>query len=795
MDPRDDRTPAVRARLLNILLDKMHGPSPPGGANSTDVAPSLPPLQTSGLQNGHTNGTSIPVLPQLDFEGPRSQNKGALTPITERTTESIDIRGSRSLSSEYKNFTGDTFKSYSGDSKSFYPSTVSGESPERTSILGGMPSPPPPVIVEESEESSGRDRSLGPSKKSVDGANSLRGADITNGKDLPDPPSPRSQMQSFRLSSPAVSPKESSDSPASRAASPGQPPQSSTHSHLTSPHSMLSPTSDTPPSPKSSVLTSPYSMDPHASANRPSLDVPPSPGRTSVLTSPHSVATHSALHNPYSQSNTPEPESPKLSILTSPHSLSESTQQQVLTSIHGLNDADTQSMPASSSASRSLSVAPSSRSTSNNTEESPITAALYYMQSFEEDEASKNHSRRIPTTIAEKDDETSSDSTPNNLSPRERSPIAPVASTSSVPMRRGTPGLLDRQMTMASMASSGIGDPFTPVGAHGVGRKPSGARVAPAVRKVAAMQKRDGDENVTSNSSLPTMSSQDEASTQRPATEDDNSDALAALSFLDQESSLVKTDAAGDVPPPPPPAAVTKADPSPPESIEGGAGPYRSSFAPSKQAAERKARLQANEAASHAAAHKPGRPNGNKRKSTVAGGWNNSSDEEEEEEEEEEEDDADSDEEPPPRNQPAVPPPPPLQQEPVRPLQPRGRDVPLGGPPSMGDLPHSQLRQPQPREPRHLPPLPGQQPNNCESDNKMLLRNCLIIGLQSVMTALMDCRLLAREGRHPANIQITLGLSTIKIHHSGHSQNSPPPVLPVRTCGAKSWIQVKTLQI
>ena len=717
MDPRDDRTPAVRARLLNILLDKMHGrqgPNLPEGVISEGVTPSL---QTPGIQNGHTNGTSsLPILPQLDFEGPRSQNRGALTPITERTMESFDVRGSRSLSSEYKNFTVDGFKSHSGDSKPFHgqnPPAVSGETSEHSSMFGGMPvtkSPPPPVIAEQSEESSSQGRSVGPSKKSVDGADSLRGADNTSGKDLPNPPSPRSQMQLFRSSSPAVSQKPS-DGLASRAVSPGQPSQSPTHSHLTSPHSMLSPSGDAPPSPTSSVLTSPYSTDPHAVLNHHSLDA--SPDRPSMLTS------HSVLHNP--QSNTPEPSSPKLSVMTSPYSSLEPPQQQNIPSVHSLNDENTQSKPAGSATSQPVSAAPSSRSTSYNTEESPITAALYYMQSFENNEASKNPPRRVPTTISEGDDETSSESTPNNISPRERSPVGQIASTSSGPMRRGTPGLLDRQMTNASMASSGIGEPShlpAPVGAHGVGRKPSGARVAPAIRKVAAMQKRDGD--VTPDSSLPTMSP-DETPVQMPAqatTVDDNSDALAALSFLDQGSSAVQTPAAEDIlPPHPPPAAVSKANLPPPDSSEGGAGPYRSSFAPSKQAAERKARLQANEAASHAAAHKPGRPNGSKQKSMVEGGWNNSSDEEDEDEEDDDEDDADSDDEPPSRNQPAVPSPPPLQQEPIRPLQPRGRDVPPGGPPpvaTVSDLPHSQLRQPQPR---HLPPLPGQQPSTCEFDN------------------------------------------------------------------------------
>jgi CCR4-NOT transcriptional complex subunit CAF120 len=99
------------------------------------------------------------------------------------------------------------------------------------------------------------------------------------------------------------------------------------------------------------------------------------------------------------------------------------------------------------------------------------------------------------------------------------------------------------------------------------------------------------------------------------------------------------------------PTEVSPHPPAPPlqemapssESPEGTA--YRSSFAPSKQAAERKARSEAHQAAHHAAVHKPGRSNGKRRaKNTEGGAWNESS--EEEEEEEEEDDDVDSDVDP-----------------------------------------------------------------------------------------------------------------------------------------------------
>lgn len=334
-------------------------------------------------------------------------------------------------------------------------------------------------------------------------------------------------------------------------------------------------------------------------------------------------------------------------------------------------------------------------------------AALFYMQQFE-DEPKAAPVRRVPTTISEGTDESTGDSTPNNLSPRERSP-APVRDTpKSAPKRRGTPASMDRQMTDASVASSGIGgldsSKNSQSGSHGIGRKPSGARVAPATRKITAGQQRDSDEDTASDSGYPAALSAQQPQPARNMGGDDNSDALAALSFLDQEQSPVKAHPTQGIPPPPPAPEVAVVDTSPPESSEGAAAQYRSSFAPSKQAAERKARLQAQEAASHAAAHKPGRANG-KRKSAIAGGWNNSSDEEEDDDEDDEDDDADSDD-PVPRAKPVTNPvsPPPTEQ-PVRPLQPRGRDVSPNPPGSMGD-PYAQLRQPQPRG---LPPVPGQQ--------------------------------------------------------------------------------------
>lgn len=147
---------------------------------------------------------------------------------------------------------------------------------------------------------------------------------------------------------------------------------------------------------------------------------------------------------------------------------------------------------------------------------------------------------------------------------------------------------------------------------------------------------------------------------------DDNSDALAALTFLER-------DEANAVPKPPkpprfqektsppsepvtlaydtPPVHVIPSDSRDDVSRDSGSyeGKYRSSFAPSKQATQRLAKTQAQQAAHQAAAHRPGKSggaSGKGKRRARQDGWAESSDEEEEEEEEEDDEDVDSDGDP-----------------------------------------------------------------------------------------------------------------------------------------------------
>ena len=153
---------------------------------------------------------------------------------------------------------------------------------------------------------------------------------------------------------------------------------------------------------------------------------------------------------------------------------------------------------------------------------------------------------------------------------------------------------------------------------------------------------------------------------------DDNSDVLAALTFLERNES----NAAPTPPSPPPqqenrgPTSDTEADPydTPPVHVipsdsqdnfsqDSGSyeGKYKSSFAPSKQAARRLAESRAQQAAHQVAVHRPGKSggaNGKGKRRARQGGWAESSDEEEEEEDEEDEDvDSDGDPVAPRRSQ------------------------------------------------------------------------------------------------------------------------------------------------
>lgn len=196
---------------------------------------------------------------------------------------------------------------------------------------------------------------------------------------------------------------------------------------------------------------------------------------------------------------------------------------------------------------------------------------------------------------------------------------------------------------------------------------------------------------------------------------EDTSDALAALTFLDREEQpapapLQPTRSQTQSSMGSTPTSPSESRSNVPQVLEPPRGQspqlssdshqYRSSFAPSKSAAERKAKAQAQQAALQAATHKPGRANGkSKPRHKESGAWGESSDEEEEEEEEDDEDeDADSDDEPMPRRDRLDPNAPGMNDRRASPGAP-------GGDPTTA--------YPQPRRPRDLPQVPQLSGGEC----------------------------------------------------------------------------------
>ena len=762
MDPRDDRTSAVRKRLLNILLEKMR--AVPGFEQSAGP-PSLPPIQTSGItqqqqqpqQNSLTNG-SASLLPSFNFDSspsgpdPRERGRGALTPITERTLESVDYR---------RSFSGDQHPinraSIPGAPSTVIEEASSAENPEDQSVLG-MPvstSPKPTRPDSEDTPNASGSSSVGPSVNTDLSKGAMNMVGEPTSPDLPGLPDSPGHSNSASLSASSsrpgptillpgqdslskvsvqrqatensvlTNPHSATERPLeqeehSNFVTPGHPPNHAgssnqlaalTHSRTTS-DSLLSSTYSEKISPsdwgsrQQKILTSITRDIPDG----PTKSQGPEPGELHTVTISRtgseivsSPSEYSTSHQDVSRQQTNRPlstgnmqdiqtnsrgsrsgqpqhsrsnsEIPSPSSGMSSYNPQEASRPQMnLLSITN-NIHDAQARPRGPGPGSSI-------GRTNSTEESGNSlfdeaGALYYMQEFEAE--GQNH--RIPSTIAEDADEWQSDvTTPKNVPPNKRLP--PTQSVQSTPVRDG---ILDRQMTSASVASSGRG-----MSSHGM------ARVLPTI---TADQIRYNNDDDSSSSTGHHNAMSDRLHVMSP---DDNADALAALSFLEQDTSSDQPTVTKIPPPPvPPPPPLQRRAPSPPVESEGTA-PFRSSFAPSKQAAERKARVQAQEAASHAAAHKPGRANG-KRKSTMGdrGGWNQSSDEEEEDEDDD--DDADSDA-PRPRVQPVAPHP---SAAPIQPLQPRPREASpnrLFG--SMGDMnayPHQ-------RPPRNLPPVPGARP-------------------------------------------------------------------------------------
>lgn len=612
---------------------------------STDRAPTLPPIGAQNNEQNNTSTTSGPQLPPLSFGGSNSpqpppsfagsvsrqppQEKKQLSAITERS--SFHTNG-RTPSTDEDTNTQYLQHDPSHNETKPTQATPSYESPVFNRPLASSPVPasPPQSIDQASSQPSNAD--IGPVRRSFDAPNRLP---------------PRFEANNTNT-----------NRPFERASSSG----ATNPGHVQLPLSLASEAQPyySPPEPvpeprprTASVLTSPHS-DTQSYHSPPDLAPGYEPPRrtASVLTSPHSIAS----------SDDPSPQhlsdraSDRASVLTSPHSPHRILQNRELPGRFAsrVPTSPTQSQQTPPAAARVPSSPPASQSKEESNNIYNEAGALFYMQQIEPESNNSQGQQHhgVPTTITEQDDDSSSSSHYDSSQPTTlhlgASSRNSGKSSMSPPVRQSTPmAFVERSSPKASNSTTSIpADRLSPSSRPGLGRKPSGAR-AQATRSYGG----DGissSHQLTEEEETPSEGHTDRTRNHmaqvqaQPSTssEDPNLDALAALSYLDADEE------------PPSPRQVkveplnvrsaNKAPSPPPQVAQEATSQFKSSFAPSKQAAERKAKAQAQQAAHHAAVHKPGRSR-SKRKSKIAGAWNESSDEEEEEEEDDDDDEVDSD--------------------------------------------------------------------------------------------------------------------------------------------------------
>ncbi|KAG5339807.1 hypothetical protein C0989_003488 [Termitomyces sp. Mn162] len=584
LDPRDESTSSIRSRLIGILLDRMRGHEAiPAPRIAADKPPTLPPIGNPAVDKPQSDGANF-QLPPLSFSGTTPpEEEKPLSPV--RRQSEPDTYAAPQVPS--------TQSSYLGQTKA---------SQEPTE---------PPLV-----ESSARSPSI---VGSVSGRRSLDTQTNTRGSSRVD--STTSVLSKSQTDAHAVLP----GTEASRAlsATAQQSPPSYTVSSppvpVSPPASSLGSASTlvTVPKRSVSVLTSPHSiLSEDDESPRHSMDVT---DRASILTSPHSIVVpQPTLKSPYS-----------------PHGTIKSLDRSSLGTIK------------SHDGRISLDHAPPALKSEDSNNLLSEAGALFYMQQHSDDLPVH---RRVPTTIIEQTDSGSDESLSQSASSDPPTPPGVASNrTRDQPVRQNTPmAFIERSpvpnkaSTMPAVVSADHSSPSR----QGLGRKPSGARAQATTRPYNAADSisshqftEEEDVHSEEQHETPSQAKMELTHVQPSASSEADLDALAALSYLsvDDKSSS------------PPKASVEplhiQKTPSP--TVNEHATQYKSSFAPSKQAAERKAKVQAQQAAHQIATHKPGRVNG-KRKSQASSSWNESSEEEEEEEEEEDDDDddADSDTEP-----------------------------------------------------------------------------------------------------------------------------------------------------
>jgi hypothetical protein len=272
--------------------------------------------------------------------------------------------------------------------------------------------------------------------------------------------------------------------------------------------------------------------------------------------------------------------------------------------------------------------------------------------------------------------------------------------------------------------------------------------------------------------------------------DDPDADALAALTFLEQEKDN-DLDVPALAPKPstsspallPPslsreePPSIVEPDARSPSPESENASVYKSSFAPSKNAMQRKARTEAQQAAHDAATHRPGRGTAKaKNRPKTVGAWGDSSEEEEEEEDEDE--DVDSD------GQPVVPRDDRSVSNYAASLNQRSRLSTPRGPsplPSGGDAP---LSQPPPRPPRNLPPVPVLRGQCVSPKLPILYVLALTMFVQFRMETASDLVIWTSTKQEGGPIMKTVSLM-VALPLRGQSPHTHPHPFPLDICGVK----------
>jgi CCR4-NOT transcriptional complex subunit CAF120 len=645
MDPRTDHTSAVRSRLLNILSLRIQAISssnvPPKlpNSNASSTLPPLPSTDEPATGTPQNGFTSLPRPPSHAFapSGPQATPR-ALTPIVESSSSERD--------------------------------------PSRLPVNGTTVANSDNIASSPLSQKARNEETNAPSPSQLSPSSTYSPTEAT--------------------SVPVTPPLESVSERASIIANLGKP----------------SPVLEVAPASGGSRER------PHVSDDDRAKDVDPSSPSVHSLhssaASPPFLSPATSSDPPPSASTTqvlPRTPSPGLSILTSPHSMAGSPARlnQSFADL-GTSGLSTQSL-ASSTVLHSVPLQPSKlsqdsvqASTDSPRDEAPgiydEAGVLYFIHQL--DQGSLDVKPQPPPEMDGQDVSSGSENT--RLSQFVQPPIGPLRPKSASPPPTASSGRSLPPIDVVSHRKPPNQPlPRTPTLDSGLERRPAGARAAPVSNRqdLTVQQPRNGDIRQGRMSQL----------------EDPDADALAALTFLERHDGNVQnapvpapvsSTSSPDSPPSSPPSrpreeppSIVEPDMQPPSPESENASVYRSSFAPSRNAMQRKARSEAQQAAHEAATHRPGRGTAKaKNKPKRGGAWGDSSEEEEDEEEEEEDEDVDSDGQPAnPRDDRSV-------SNYAASLNQRSRLSTPRGPsplPNGGDLPP---QQPQPRPPRNLPPVP-----------------------------------------------------------------------------------------